>query len=57
VYGSDWDHAANRACPETTVVSFAPPGERAKLFVRVKMPNCRLHYIAPVIPGRIDRRS
>ncbi len=57
VYGADWDHAASRACPESTTVRVAPPGDRTALAVRVKMPNCGLLYIAPLIPGRTDRRS
>jgi hypothetical protein len=57
VYGEDWDHVANRACPKTATVRVAPPGEPTALTVHVKMPNCGLFYIAPLIPGRIDRRS
>jgi hypothetical protein len=57
VYGADWDHTANRACPETATVRIAPPGDRTALSVHVKMPNCGLYYIAPLIPGRADRRA
>lgn len=57
VYGADWDHAADRACPPTATVRVAPPGDRTALTVHVKMPNCGLFYIAPLIPGRTDRRS
>jgi hypothetical protein len=57
VYGEDWNHAANRACPATATVRIAPPGDRSTLSVRVKMPNCRLFYVAPLIPGRTDRRA
>ena len=57
VYGADWDHAADRACPQTAAVRVAPPGDRSTLSVRVKMPNCGLFYIAPLILGRTDHRS
>jgi hypothetical protein len=57
VYGEDWNHAANRACPATATVRIAPPGDRSTLSVHVTMPNCGLFYVAPLIPGRTDRRA
>ena len=54
VYGADWNHAKNRACPETSAALVAPPGDLARLTVAVRMPNCGLLYIAPVIAGRTD---
>jgi hypothetical protein len=57
VYGADWNHAANRACPVTGTVRIAPPGDRSTLSVHVKMPSCGLYYVAPLIPGRTDRRA
>jgi hypothetical protein len=57
VYGADWNHGANRSCPETTTVLIAPPGNHATLSVAVRMPNCGLVYIAPLIAGRTDHQS
>ena len=51
VYGADWNHAKNRACPETSAALIAPPGDLARLTVAVRMPNCGLLYIAPLSPG------
>jgi hypothetical protein len=57
VYGADWNHAKNRACPETSAALIAPPGDRATLSVAIRMPNCGLLYIAPLIAGRIDHNA
>ena len=57
VYGADWNHAKNRSCPETSAALIAPPGDLATLSVTVRMPNCGLLYIAPLIAGRTDHHS
>ena len=57
VYGEDWNHVANRPCRRTTAVLITPPGIRVALSVRVRMPNCGVFDIAPLIAGRSDRRS
>jgi hypothetical protein len=57
VYGADWNHAKNRSCPETSAALIASPGDRATLSVGVRMPNCGLLYIAPVIAGRTDHNA
>lgn len=57
VYGADWNHAADRACPQTTAVLITPPGGSSALSVAVKMPDCGGFYIAPVIAGRTDREA
>lgn len=57
VYGEDWNHRANRPCPEATSLSITLPGARAALPVRVRIPRCGLLDIAPLIAGRADRRA
>jgi hypothetical protein len=57
VYGADWDHAADRACPETTAVLVGPPGAISALSAAVRMPNCGVFYVAPLIAGRTDHQS
>jgi hypothetical protein len=56
VYGEDWDHTANKPCPQTRRVLITPPGTRSALSARVKMPNCGFFEIAPVIAGKKDRQ-
>ena len=57
VYGADWNHAKNRSCPETSAALIVPPGDLAALSVAVRMPNCGLLYIAPLIAGRTDHNA
>jgi hypothetical protein len=57
VYGEDWNHAKNRACPQTSAAFIAPPGDLATLSVAVRMPNCGLLYLAPLIAGKTDHDS
>jgi Protein of unknown function (DUF4232) len=57
VYGADWNHAKNRSCPETNAALIAPPGDFATLSVAVRMPNCGLFYIAPLIAGSTDHQA
>ena len=57
VFGADWNHAANKACPRTSAVFITAPGARSPISVRVKMPNCGGFDIAPVIAGSVDRQS
>jgi hypothetical protein len=57
VYGADWNHAADKPCPRTTAVLIMPPGAGAAASVAVKMPNCGVFDVAPVIAGKIDRQS
>jgi hypothetical protein len=57
VYGADWDHTTNRACPETTAALITPPGDLSALSAAVRMPHCGLFYIAPLIAGRTDHQS
>jgi hypothetical protein len=57
VYGADWNHAADKPCPRTSAALITPPGAGSAISVAVKMPNCGLLYVAPVIAGKIDRQS
>jgi Protein of unknown function (DUF4232) len=57
VYGPDWNAAANRECRKTSAILVRPPGARATLDVRVRIPSCGPFYIAPLIAGRRDRNS
>jgi uncharacterized protein DUF4232 len=57
VYGADWNHVADKPCPRTSAVRITPPDARSAVSAAVKMPNCGLLYVAPVIAGKIDRQS
>lgn len=57
VYGADYDMLANKPCPETSVVRVVPPGARTATAVRARMPNCRGHYVSPLVAGRTDHYS
>jgi Domain of unknown function (DUF4232) len=57
VYGADWNHAADKPCPRTTAVLITPSGARSAISVAVRMPNCGVFDVAPVIAGSVDRRS
>ncbi len=57
VYGEDWNHLKNSSCPETRAAFIAPPNDLATRSVAVKMPNCGLLYIAPLIAGRTDHNA
>jgi hypothetical protein len=57
VYGADWNFRANRPCSHTTAIFVTPPGDRSMLLVAVKMPNCGLFDVAPVIAGKTDRHA
>jgi uncharacterized protein DUF4232 len=57
VYGADWNFAANKPCPRTTLVLIAPPAARSAVSVSVRVPNCGRFSIAPVVAGKADRRS
>lgn len=57
VYGADWNAAANRPCRQTSAILVKPPGLRAAFEVRVRVPNCGVFYIAPLIAGRRDRKA
>jgi hypothetical protein len=57
VYGADWDHVRDRACPRTSTLRVAPPGVRSRLAVTVRMPNCGRFDVAPVIAGKTDREA
>jgi len=57
VYGADWNASANRRCPHTTAISVTPSSAGDKLLAAVRMPNCGLLDVAPLIAGRVDRQS
>lgn len=57
VYGEDWNHQEDKPCPKTTRIRITPPGARSALSVAVKMPNCGLFLVAPVIAGKTDRQA
>jgi peptidoglycan hydrolase-like protein with peptidoglycan-binding domain len=55
VFGADWDAAANRPCPEASTLSVELPGDHMVLRIAVRIPDCGLFEIAPLVPGRRDR--
>jgi Protein of unknown function (DUF4232) len=55
VYGADYDAVANRPCGTVSGLVVTPPGDRAALRVAVRLPNCGVYYVAPLIAGRRDR--
>jgi hypothetical protein len=57
VYGADWNVRANQPCSHTTAIFVTAPGGRSMLSVAVKMPNCGLFDVAPVIAGKTDRQA
>ena len=57
VYGADYDLIHNVACPKTSTVAITPPNNTTPIFVRVRLPHCGAFYVAPVIPGRVDRAA
>jgi uncharacterized protein DUF4232 len=57
IYGADWNVGADRPCPKASALLVTPPGNRAALRIRIRLPDCGRLYVAPLIPGRRDRLS
>jgi hypothetical protein len=52
VVGEDWNHVADRACPNARAVQVAPPGGGGWLSAALKIPVCERWMIGPLVPGR-----
>jgi uncharacterized protein DUF4232 len=52
VFGEDWNHAVDRACPNARTVRVEPPGGRGWLSVALKIPACAGWNVGPLVPGR-----
>jgi hypothetical protein len=56
LFGADYDAAAERACPRTSALWVTPP-RASPMRVAVRIPNCGLFDIAPIVAGGTDRAS
>jgi len=52
VFGEDWNHAVDRACPNARTVRVEPPGGGGWLSVGLKIPACSGWSVGPLVPGR-----
>lgn len=54
VFGQDWNHQADRDCPDGRVVQVKPPGGRGWLSVTLGtlIPACQAWYLGPFVAGR-----
>jgi len=57
VYGADWNGLSNRPCSHTTAIVVTLPGAADTRKATVKMPDCGLFDIAPLIAGKTDRHA
>lgn len=57
LYGADFDAAADKPCPRTSVILVTPPGDATALTATVRLPNCGLLLVSPVISGKVDRQA
>jgi len=56
IYGADFDTGADRACPTTTsLIVVTPPNSRIAFRTPLRVPDCGLFFVAPIIGGRSDR--
>jgi Protein of unknown function (DUF4232) len=52
VVGQDWNHAADRACPDARTVRVEPPNGGGWLSIARKIPACGRWDVGPLVPGR-----
>lgn len=55
LYGADFNAAADKPCPGTSVILVTPPGNRSAMRTAVRVPDCGLLLISPIISGTVDR--
>jgi hypothetical protein len=54
VFGEDWNHRLDRACPNAETVRVESPGGGGWLSasLRTALPACRQWDVGPLVPGR-----
>jgi hypothetical protein len=57
VYGADFDAEKERACARSSAMLVNPPGDSRPRVVRVRLPDCGLYYIAPLVAGKTDHAA
>jgi hypothetical protein len=55
-FAADWNHVADRACPNAREVQIRLPGSRHWNSVALKLPACGRLFIDPFVPGHTDAR-
>jgi hypothetical protein len=53
IFGQDWNHAADRACPNARKMQIRPRGSGGWLSLTLTIPACQAWDVGPLVPGHL----